>query len=94
MPYLHVLHPFSPHTIVLTSLAARGQQLKAIHKILTRQPPPLAGELQLEQSCENLGRGQLRLQAVHNLVDVRGFIRFEQSENPSLARAEWVVNWE
>src|SRR6266566_2184585 len=37
------------------------------------------------------GRGQLRLEAVHNLVDVRGFIRFEQGENPSLARAEWVV---
>jgi len=92
MSYIHVLHPFSPHAIVLTSLAARGEQLNAFQKL-----PP--GNCRTSPASSNSIRAakisdEDNSQAVHNLVDVRGFIRFEQGENPSLVRAEWVVNWE
>src|SRR5262244_688167 len=85
----HVTQSFPPHN---SSQIASSQQLETSSQNsspATASPFPLAP---IRQRREGLGRGQLRLQAVHDLVDVRGLIRFEQGNDSALVRAEWVVN--
>src|ERR1019366_9407997 len=58
------------------------------HKVLPRQLPDAAAQLQFEQGAEDIRRRKVRRQALDQLVNVNGFVRSHQGINPFFARRQ------
>jgi hypothetical protein len=60
----------------------------ALHKILSRHLPYLAGELQFEQCCKRFRSRHLGLQILDDFIDVGGFVGFQQAQDSLFVRRE------
>jgi len=73
--------------------AFKPDKLQRTNVILSRQLPDPAGDLQFEESCKDLGRGQLALQIFEDFVDLEGVIRTKNFEDDRLLRPQH-LSWQ